>query len=299
MHVELRHLRYFLAVADELNFTRAAERLRIAQPALSAQIRALESLVGCPLFRRTTRKVELTPAGAMLLEDAREIVRRADEAVAKLRAVGRGERGLLRISFAAHGAGETGLAILRRFSAELPSVETELVSAATLEELQRHVRDRVTDVGFVWLPLLYDELAAAVVLSEPKLVAMHPEHRLAATSSVHARDLCDEAIVAPWSEFPAEFVSAWFGPFRPAGRRPSDPEALSVDESLAFASRGLALYCVPESASRFYQRPDVVFRRIVDVPPAEVAVAWRRDDERPLVRAFADAARATIQSSQR
>ena len=82
MHIELRHLRYFLAVAEELNFSRAAERLHIAQPALSAQIRALESQVGCELFTRTTRKVELTPNGEMLLEDARDIVGRSESAVA-------------------------------------------------------------------------------------------------------------------------------------------------------------------------------------------------------------------------
>jgi LysR family hca operon transcriptional activator len=91
---ELRHLRYFLAVAEELNFSRAAERLHIAQPALSAQIRTLETQLGCELFARTTRKVELTPNGKILLVDAREIVARADAAAAKMKAAGRGERGL-------------------------------------------------------------------------------------------------------------------------------------------------------------------------------------------------------------
>jgi len=172
VHIELRHLRYFLAVAEELNFSRAAERLHIAQPALSAQIRALESQVGCELFARTTRKVELTANGEMLLEDARDILERVDSAVAKLQAASRGERGLLRIGFVAHGAGETGTEIMRRFAEAFPSIETELVNAPTLEEIQRHVFDRSTDVAFVWLPLLYD-LAAQPVLSERKLVAMH------------------------------------------------------------------------------------------------------------------------------
>ena len=120
MHIELRHLRYFLAVAEELNFSRAAERLHIAQPALSAQIRALESQVGCELFARTTRKVELTANGEMLLEDAREIVGRAESAVSKLQAASRGERGLLKVGFVAHGAGETGTEILRRFAEAFP-----------------------------------------------------------------------------------------------------------------------------------------------------------------------------------
>ncbi len=294
MHVELRHLRYFLAVAEELNFSRAAERLHVAQPALSAQIRALEARVGSQLFTRTTRRVALTPTGEMLLADVREILARVDGALARVEAAGRGERGLLRIGFAAHGAGEVGMEILRRFGERFAVLETELVSAATLEELQRHVRDRVTDVGFVWLPLLFDELVAEPVRSEPRFVAMHPEHRLAALPSVSAADLVDEPLVAPWNHFPPEFLAAWFGEFRPSGRRPGDPEAMSVDESLAFASRGLAVYCVPESASRFYPRPDVAFRPIIDVEPARVALAWRRDASSPAVAAFVETARGVL-----
>src|SRR3954462_7899448 len=103
MQLELRHLRYFVAVAEELNFSRAAERLHVAQPALSAQIRQLETQLGCELFARTTRKVELTPTGRLLLEDARRIVADADAAVAKVTAAARGQRGALQISFIAHG----------------------------------------------------------------------------------------------------------------------------------------------------------------------------------------------------
>src|SRR5438093_13421707 len=106
--LELRQLRYFLAVAEELNFSRAAERLHIAQPALSAQIRTLETQLGCELFSRTTRKVELTPAGELLLADARELVRHADQAAAKVGAVARGQRGELRVGFVGPAGGERG-----------------------------------------------------------------------------------------------------------------------------------------------------------------------------------------------
>ena len=293
-HVELRHLRYFLAVAEELNFSRAAERLHIAQPALSAQIRALEAQLGCELFERTTRKVALTSNGEILLAEAREILSRVDAAVAKLQAAARGERGRLRIGFAAHGAGEVGVEILRRFGEAFPAVGTELVSASTLEELQRHVRDRESDVAFAWLPLLYDELAAQPVLAERRLVAMHPEHRLAQTAAVQVTDLLAEPVVAPWDHLPPELLAAWFGEFRPAGRRPEDPHATTVDESLAFASRGLALYCVPESVSRFYARPDVAFRPIADVEPVRVAIVWRSDASNPAVAGFVETARRVL-----
>ena len=291
MHIELRHLRYFVAVAEELNFSRAAERLHIAQPALSAQIRALERQVGCALFTRTTRKVELTPSGEMLLDDARVILERVDGAVAKLQAAARGERGHLRIGTGGHGAGEVGIEILRRFAESHPAVETELVSAGSLEQLQRDVRERETDVAFVWLPVLYDELDALPVLSEEKVVAMHADHRLATGSGVRPEDLATEPIVAPWDAFPRPFLDAWFGPIRPDGRSDGDPQAVSVDDSMNFVSRGLAVYCMPASASRFYSRPDVVFRPLLESSPVQVAIAWRKDSTSPAVASFIESAR--------
>jgi DNA-binding transcriptional LysR family regulator len=294
MHIELRQLRYFLAVAEELNFSRAAERLHIAQSALSAQIRALENQVGCALFNRTTRKVELTPNGSLLLEEAREIVARSDSAVAKLQAAARGERGLLRIGFAAHGGAEPGAAILRRFAEEFSGIETELVQSATLEGLQTQLVEHETDVGFVWLPLLYDGLEAQPVLSERKLIAMHADHALAGKRSVQSNELLTEPVVAPWDIYPPELVDYWMGGFRPRGRRPGDPHAMTVEESLTIVARGQALYCVPESASRFYSRPEVVFKPILDAPPAEIAIAWAAEARNPAVTSFVETARAVL-----
>ena len=168
------------------------------------------------------------------------------------------------------------------------------MSASTLAGLQRHVYERTTDLALVWLPLLHDELVSETVASERKLVAMHPGHRFAREAEVDPEDLRDEAIVAPWDHFPPEFLSAWFDPFRADGRQPDDPQALSVDESFTFAARGLALYCVPESASRFYRRPDVVFRPISGVAPAQVVLAWRADSSSAAVASFLETARAVM-----
>ena len=294
MQLELRHLRYFLAVAEELNFSRAAERLHIAQPALSAQIRVLETQLGCELFARTTRKVALTPAGELLLEDARKIVSAAEEAEAKVRAVARGQRGLLRVGFAAHGAGETGTAILRRFAEEFSAIETELVESATIDGIQRAVRDRETDVAFAWAPLLHEELLSAPVLSERKLVAVNASHPLAQLEEVPPRELESEPIVGPWGDVPEEMLDFWYDPFRPAGRREGDLHAKTVDESLAFVARGLAVYCVPESIERFYPRPEVVFRPIAGVEPAQIVLVWHRDPQNPAVGSFVDVARSVL-----
>jgi DNA-binding transcriptional LysR family regulator len=293
MQLELRHLRYFLAVAEELNFSRAAERLHIAQPALSAQIRTLETQLGCDLFQRTTRKVELTPAGRLLLPDARDLVERADLAAAKLVAAARGQQGLLRVGFVAHGAGELSTAILRRFGEELPAIEVELVEARTLEGSQRMVAAQETDAAFVWLPILHDELVGEPVAHERKLVAMHPEHRLASKSVVDVADLVDEPIVAPWDHYSPETIAHWLAPFRQA-RKPGDLFAESLDECMNFVIRGLAVYCVPESVERFYGRPDVAFRPLRGAEPAAVALAWHREAQNPAVPRFVEVTRTVL-----
>ena len=295
MQLELRHLRYFLAVAEELNFSRAAERLHVAQPALSAQIKAFETLLGCELFRRTTRKVELTPAGELLLPEAREIVGRADEALVKLGALGRGQSGSLRIGFVAHAAGETGLEILRRLHDELPALEAELVESRTLEGSQQAVVDRETDAAFVWLPILHEELDSEPVTFERKLVAMHPGHRLAAQRAVEPDDLVDEPIISPWGRYSPETLAYWFAPFRKR-RKEFDLDAESVDNSMNLVSLGVGVYCVPESVERFYGRPDVVFRPLIGVEPAGIALAWRRDTENQAVAKFVEVARAVVRS---
>jgi DNA-binding transcriptional LysR family regulator len=295
MPLELRHLRYFLAVAEELNFSRAAERLHIAQPALSAQIRVLETQLGCELFARTTRKVELTPAGELLLEDAREIVARTDEAEAKLVAVSRGRQGLLRVGFAAHGGGEIGTAILRRFADEFPALEVELVEAERIDEIQRRVRDRETDVAFAWVPIHHEELLSIAVASERKLVALNAAHPLAAEQEVPTNALETEPIVGPWDEVSEEMLAFWYAPFRPEGRRrEGDLHAKTVDESLSFVARGLAVYCAPESVERFYPRPQVVFRPIAGVEPAQTVVVWHRNAQNPAVESFVEVTRSVL-----
>lgn len=293
MQLELRHLRYFLAVAEELNFSRAAERLHIAQPALSAQIRSLETQLGCKLFNRTTRKVELTPAGELLLADARDIVARTDRAAAKVAAAGRGEQGALRVAFAAHAAGEASTAILRRFDEEHPAIAVELVESPTLEGLQQLVADHEADAAFAWLPILHDELEHEIVFSEPKSVGMHPEHRLAAQDQVQATELETVPIVSAWEHYTPATLAYWLGPFR-TERTPIDLHATSVDECLAVVARGLAVYIVPESAQRFYGRPDVVYRPLVGVEPASVALVWHREKQNAAIGALAEVTRSVV-----
>lgn len=294
MQLELRHLRYFLAVAEELNFSRAAERLHIAQPALSAQIRSLETQLGCELFSRTTRRVDLTPAGELLLADAREIVERADRAAAKVAAAARGDRGALRVAFAAHGAGETSTEIFRRFAGDHPDIDVELVESATLEGLQHLVADHEADAAFAWLPVLHEDLQSEIVFSESKAVAMHPEHRLAAQEEVRPEDLEAEPIVSSWEHYSPATLEYWLGPFR-RERTEIDLHATSVDACLSLVARGVAVYVVPESAQRFYGRPNVVYRPLVGVEPASVALVWHRETTNAAVGSFVQVTREFAQ----
>jgi DNA-binding transcriptional LysR family regulator len=295
MQLELRHLRYFLAVAEELSFTRAAERLHVAQPALSAQVRQLETQLGCNLFDRTTRKVELTPQGRVLAEDARDIIARADRAVARVGATARGERGVLRLGFLLHGAAETGTEILQRFGERFPEIELESIDATTLEEGQAHVRDHVTDAGFAWLPVLHAQLDHLVLRAERKCVALHEDHPLAANDEVAADDLRTEPIVAPWEHVTDERTLAyWMSGFRPHGREPFDPSAKSLDECFARVVQREAVYCVPDSVPRLYVRPHVVFRPIAGVSSAEVALIWRSDTRNPIVERLVAVAREVV-----
>jgi DNA-binding transcriptional LysR family regulator len=307
MHIELRHLRYFLAVAEELNFSRAAERLHIAQPALSAQIRSLESQLGCELFTRTTRSVELTANGRLFQEEARAIVERTDEGLARIEAAVRGERGRLRIGFFVHGAGEIGTEILLRFGEAFPSVEAEMVSARTLKEAQRQVWEQGTDVAFVWLPLHFAGLEFELLVSEELFIAISPDHRFASRAAVAVRDLEDEPIVVPWEQSPDELLAYWLEPFRPGGRRrANDPNGKDHDECLVIAGRGIAAYTVPGSVTRFNPRPDIVYRPVLGAPPKVNGLAWRPDARNPAVESFLGIARevrevstkrAAIQSS--
>lgn len=293
-HLELRHLRYFLAVAEELNFSRAAERLHVAQPALSAQIRAVERQLGCQLFDRTTRRVELTASGQMLLADARDILARTDEAVAKLRAAARGERGALRIGFVAHGAGEIGAEILQRFAAAFPAVR-DAVRGVGNTRGDPAARPRSCQRCCVHLASA--ALSGARERADPVRAGVRrhdPEHRLASRPTLTRSDVTPEPIVAPWDEVPFEVLVPWLEQFRPAGRRPDDPNAKGLAECLNVASRGLAVYCVPDSVPRYHSRPDVVFRHVVDATPGHAVVVWHRELRNAAAHSFVEIARAAV-----
>lgn len=191
----LRHLRYFLAVAEELSFTRAAQRLHVAQPAVSAQIRDLERDVGVTLLRRTTRRVELTEAGQSLAADARRLLDGLDQAWARARRVGEGVSGKLRIAYTASTAYEALPLILAELEARAPDLH---VSADQLwaTEVERAVLSRDADLGLVRLPSPHDDLVEHILRQEPLAIFASLDNPLVARREVSVRELHGQAILA-------------------------------------------------------------------------------------------------------
>ena len=192
--IELRHLRYFLAVAETLHFGRAAKQLHMAQPPLSQQIRKLEALVGTPLFERTTRGVRLTTAGAVLRERARSTLARLDDDLEQTRRVARGEEGRLTVGFSGSVMFTSVPAALQRYRREYPRVELQLREMWTSEQLPA-LADGSIDVGFLRDGERRPELAITTLLREPFYVALPAEHRLRRQRTVDAAALAEEPFV--------------------------------------------------------------------------------------------------------
>uniref|UniRef100_UPI003D0092D3 LysR substrate-binding domain-containing protein n=1 Tax=Alcaligenes faecalis TaxID=511 RepID=UPI003D0092D3 len=181
--MELRHLRYFVAVAEELNFTRAAERLYTSQPSLSEQIRNLEEEIGYPLLNRTRRKVELTEAGAVFLDDAREILQKVDEAVIRAGKAASQAREVLTIGFVPAAEVRIFPAVLPAFRAAFPQVDVVLRSLTSNEQEGAMARGEL-DLGFMRGPVRASNVCSEVVLDEPLRVYLPKGHRLEAYSLI-------------------------------------------------------------------------------------------------------------------
>jgi len=220
MNATIRHLRYFLAVADELSFTRAAERLHVAQPAVSAQIRALERDVGVVLLRRTTRRVELTEAGQSLAADARRLLDGLDEAWVRARRAAEGSSGRLRIVYTASTAYQALPLILEELEARAPELH---VTADQLwaTEVVGAVLSRGADLGLVRLPGPHEGLLEHILRQEPLAVFASQENPLVSRQAVAVRDLQDQVILAVPQALALGFHDLVVGLCRRAGFEPT------------------------------------------------------------------------------
>lgn len=265
--MELRHLRYFVAVAEELHFGRAAERLFIVQPALSKQIASLEKELGVALFLRTKRHVEMTSAGASLLEDARQVLAQAEGAKLRAQLASRGEVGLLKIGFVAPVLYELMPQMLRAYRAQFPDVRLSLHEVHS-REVVNGLLSRDLHIGFSRLPLgAGDGLRVLPLVEESVLVAMPKHHPFAAKESVTLAELADEDLILITRGEEPELYDSYVTACAAAGFSPR--VAHEVDRThvaVGLVAGGLGMCFVPESA-KVTAHPGVAYRRLTDPSP--------------------------------
>jgi DNA-binding transcriptional LysR family regulator len=286
MDVDLRKLRYFVAVAEELHFGRAAERLHIAQPVLSRQVRALEDELKVQLFARTKRSTELTPAGRQLLDDARPLLASAE---AMRRRVARAARGpkTFTVGFM---PGLTVTTAVRAFEASHPTVDVEVVRT-TWDDQVEVLRDGRVDVSVVRLPVDQRGLSIRPLFEEPRVTMLPADHRLAGKPSLDIADLADEHLlqdpdaVPEWRDIALELR---------AGEPKPIPVLRSVEEKLEHVAAGRGISVIPLSVATFYQRADVVAVPVNDLALNKVALAWTASRRSRLIYDFADLATTTV-----
>lgn len=274
MDLDLRKLRYFVAVAEHRHFGRAAAELHIAQPVLSRQIRALEQELKVQLFARDKRSTELTPAGRQLLADAPPLL--ASAAGVRRRAVlAARERGVFTVGFM---PGLRVTAAVRALSDQHPDVSVQVMRTSWDDQIEV-LRDGRVDVSYVRLPVDQRGLRIEPLLTEPVVAALPTEHRLSGKDSLHLTDLADE----PLLQNPAA-VPGW--------RDRVGTTLRTVEEKLENVAAGRGFVVLPRSTATFYTRQDITYVPLDDAAPSQVCLAWESTRRAPLIRTFATIALA-------
>lgn len=269
MDLDLRKLRYFVAVAEHRNFGRAAQALFIAQPVLSRQIRAFEQELGCSLFTRTTRSVELTPAGQTLYDEASKITTAVDVALRRVHEAQRGEQRIV-VGFS------PGLHVsdaIRAFTESRPGVEIDVLRLSWWER-DAPLRDGRVHVGYLRRPFDDSGLRTLPIGHETKVACLPVTHPLAARRALTTADLEGEPILD--------------------GRTRRMP---SLEEKFELIASGQAIALVPVSVAGSYSRPDLVYVPVTDALPVETCLAVPENDRADAVRDFLEIAGATLRRS--
>lgn len=284
--IDIRQLRYFQAVAEELHFGRAAARLAIAQPALSRQVQALEQELGTPLLRRTQRRVELLPAGALLLERSRAIQQELARTLADVRRTGTGELGKLSLGFIHSSTYGLLPSVIRRFRQLYPGIELELHELPITSQHAALLRGTI-DLGLLRIQPAPPELEVVPVLPDPFVLAVPAKHPLAGRTRVRLKDVAGEPFVM-FSKQDApllhERVQAMC---EHAGFQPNVVQrATQLHTMVGLVGGGLGVAVVPASARNLHPR-QVRFVQLSDkAEPVHIALGWRRGHETPAIQSF-------------
>jgi DNA-binding transcriptional LysR family regulator len=285
LKMETRHLRYVLTLSETLHFGRAAEREHITQSAFSQQVAKLEAEIGAKLFERRSNRVSLTPAGETFMPRAEEMLWQLRGAEEEARHIGAGAAGVLRIGIFPSVGGELTPLIVSAYRDTFTEVTPSFVELSMATQVDALANGRV-DVAILTTPIQDPRLELALLFAEPRFAAVSKRHPLADAESINVGDLLDEPFAVAGDPAPQAWSSFWCcdpergEPGRAAAR------VTSVTESLAAVSHLGAVDTFPAAGTRYFSHPDVAYVRIRDGAYAGTAVAWRVDDDRPMVRGF-------------
>lgn len=280
-------MRYFVTVAEEQSFVRAARRLHISQPPLSNQIKQLEEELGVLLFRRSSRGVRLTEAGELLLEEARRVLIQLEQTARMVERIGSGKVGRLSLGFVPSATNEVLPPLLYEFQREYPDVELFLHEMMPDRVVQR-LHARQIDVGFFYLPFEDGALEVEAVSREPLVVALPQTHRLAEEAEIDLRALEREPFVLPRRyEMPGLYAQVT-ETCREAGfvPRPVQKDVWLMQTIVGLVASGIGVALVPASLRNFRRR-SVVYRTVQDSSPTvEMGMVWRRGSSSAVLKAF-------------
>ncbi|HEY6868943.1 MAG TPA: LysR substrate-binding domain-containing protein [Novosphingobium sp.] len=284
--MELRHLRYFIAVAEELHFSRAAARLHVAQPPLSTQIRQLEDEIGVALFLRTKRRVELTEAGEAFLVEARRVLGILERGVAVAREIGTGRRGTLRLGSVYSAIYAVVPQLLRALSAQFPDIAVELAEMTVQQQLEALGNGSI-DVGILRSPIHDPQIETRLLFREGIVALVPAGHPLAGRGAIHVADLVPYPFLLSGIGLQSSFRQHVLGLFDRLGLVPNIArEIAEIHSIISLVGAGLGVALAPETVSHI-RVSDVTYLRILDdIPQIEVSLAWHRDVRPPALGAL-------------
>ncbi|KMY42751.1 LysR family transcriptional regulator [Peribacillus loiseleuriae] len=293
--MELRHLKYFIAVAEELHFGRAAQRLQMAQPPLSHQIKQLENELDVLLFSRTKQRVELTKAGEVFLKRAYEILNRVHLACEEAKSIDRGEAGQLVLAFTGSIAFELLPLLLRRFQEQYPNINIVLRQLSSTEQMEA-LHDSSIHVGLLILPIESGSFHVEMLREEPFIVALPKTHRLATeTEPIDVSILANEQFIMTPRKAGESYYDAIISLCQHAGFSPKKTQdALELHTALSFVASGIGIALLPSSI-QFVKNDDIVYLQLKkSYTTCKIGAAWNKKETSPVVHSFISFLQETI-----
>jgi DNA-binding transcriptional LysR family regulator len=289
--IELRHLKYFIAVAEELNFGRAAQRLYITQPSLSHQIVSLEGELGFALFVRDKRQIQLTEAGQIFLTEAQQILARFDRGMNVARRIGSGELGQLRIGFQGSSVYDIIPLSIRAFREQFPQVELIINSIPTSEQIEL-IQNGSLNLGFVVPPIGNTNLYLETILAEPLVLVLPENHPLAKNGEIPLAAIADAPLILASRDRGCGLHEQILQFYEREGLHPNVVHAArEMQVMLGFVAAGIGISLLPASVKNL-QRRGIVYRTLTpNAPMAELAIAWHRENNTATLNQFLEIVR--------